>query len=35
MMQVKMDNMNRVLREVVTGVRVIRAFNRSHFEKKI
>ncbi|HFL2403971.1 TPA: ABC transporter ATP-binding protein [Clostridioides difficile] len=34
MMQIKMDNMNRVLREVVTGVRVIRAFNRSHFEKK-
>ncbi len=34
MMQVKMDNMNRVLREVVTGVRVIRAFNRSYFEKK-
>ncbi|NJJ35880.1 ABC transporter ATP-binding protein [Clostridioides difficile] len=34
MMQIKMDNMNRVLREVVTGVRVIRAFDRSHFEKK-
>ncbi|HFL3519178.1 TPA: ABC transporter ATP-binding protein [Clostridioides difficile] len=34
MMQIKMDNMNRVLREVVTGVRVIRAFNRSRFEKK-
>ncbi|HBH1809178.1 TPA: ABC transporter ATP-binding protein [Clostridioides difficile] len=34
MMQIKMDNMNRVLREVVTGVRVIRAFNRGHFEKK-
>ncbi|EQF26235.1 ABC transporter family protein [Clostridioides difficile CD160] len=34
MMQIKMDNMNRVLREVVTGVRVIRAFDRSRFEKK-
>ncbi|MGO0862109.1 ABC transporter transmembrane domain-containing protein, partial [Clostridioides difficile] len=32
-MQIKMDNMNRVLREAVTGVRVIRAFNRSSFEK--
>ncbi|MCC0662255.1 ABC transporter ATP-binding protein [Clostridioides sp. ZZV14-6154] len=32
-MQTKMDNMNRVLREAVTGVRVIRAFNRTSFEK--
>lgn len=34
MMQIKMDNMNRVLREVVTGVRVIRAFNRSRLKKR-
>lgn len=32
-MQLKMDNINRVLRETVTGVRVIRAFNRETSEK--
>ena len=31
-MQVKVDNMNRVLRERLTGVRVIRAFNRIDHE---
>ncbi|HEC61471.1 MAG TPA: ABC transporter ATP-binding protein [bacterium] len=32
-MQVKLDNLNRVLRERLTGVRVIRAFNRIDHEK--
>lgn len=33
MLQVKMDRMTHVLREKITGVRVIRAFNRQEFEK--
>ncbi len=33
-MQAKIDTVNRVIRENLTGVRVIRAFNRMHFEKK-
>ncbi|HEX2954620.1 MAG TPA: ABC transporter ATP-binding protein [Bacillota bacterium] len=32
-MQVKVDNLNRVLRENLTGIRVIRAFNRIDYEK--
>ena len=32
--QVRLDAVNRVLRENLTGVRVIRSFNRIHFEKK-
>ena len=32
-MQVKIDRMNQVLREQITGVRVIRAFNRTAHEK--
>jgi ATP-binding cassette subfamily B multidrug efflux pump len=33
-MQVKLDNLNRVLRENLTGIRVIRSFNRVGHEKK-
>ncbi|MBT2696426.1 ABC transporter ATP-binding protein [Bacillus sp. ISL-40] len=33
-MQVKLDNLNRVLRENLTGIRVIRSFNRVQHEKK-
>ena len=33
-LQIKLDNLNRVLRERLTGVRVIRAFNRVDFEAK-
>jgi ATP-binding cassette subfamily B protein len=33
MLQTKTDNLNRVLRESLTGVRVIRAFNRTEKEK--
>lgn len=33
-MQVKIDNLNRILREALTGVRVIRAFCRSKHEEK-
>ena len=33
-MQVKLDNINRILRENLTGIRVIRAFNKQNFEKK-
>lgn len=33
LIQVKMDNINGILRETVTGVRVIRAFNREKYEK--
>ncbi|WP_423802349.1 ABC transporter ATP-binding protein [Neobacillus sp. SAB-20_R2A] len=33
-MQVKLDNLNRVLRENLTGIRVIRSFNRIRHEKK-
>ncbi|MFK9093741.1 ABC transporter ATP-binding protein [Bacillus salipaludis] len=33
-MQVKLDNLNRVLRENLTGIRVIRSFNRVAHEKK-
>ncbi|MEH7305433.1 ABC transporter ATP-binding protein [Neobacillus drentensis] len=33
-MQVKLDNLNRVLRENLTGIRVIRSFNRVEHEKK-
>ena len=32
--QIRLDAVNRVLRENLTGVRVIRSFNRIHFEKK-
>ena len=32
--QVKLDKLNRVLRESLTGIRVIRAFNRIDHEKK-
>ena len=32
--QVRMDKINRILRESIIGVRVIRAFNRSQFEKE-
>jgi ATP-binding cassette subfamily B protein len=32
-LQIKTDNLNRVLRESLTGVRVIRAFNRTEYEK--
>ncbi|WP_366921815.1 ABC transporter ATP-binding protein/permease [Metallumcola ferriviriculae] len=31
-LQVKLDKLNRVLRESLTGIRVIRAFNRSEYE---
>ncbi|AIE58698.1 ABC transporter ATP-binding protein [Bacillus methanolicus] len=34
MMQKKLDNLNRVMRENLTGIRVIRAFSRIDFEKK-
>jgi len=33
-MQVKVDNLNRVLRESLTGIRVVRAFNRQEHERK-
>lgn len=33
-MQSKMDNLTRVLREIFTGVRVIRAFNRKKYENE-
>lgn len=33
LIQIKMDNINRTLRETVIGVRVIRAFNREQYEK--
>lgn len=33
LVQVKMDNINRTLRENIIGVRVIRAFNREKYEK--
>lgn len=33
-MQVKLDRLNLVLRESLTGIRVIRAFNRTEYEKK-
>ncbi|WP_055666105.1 ABC transporter ATP-binding protein [Desnuesiella massiliensis] len=33
LIQVKMDNINRILRERIIGVRVIRAFNREKYEK--
>jgi ATP-binding cassette subfamily B multidrug efflux pump len=33
-MQTKIDKLNLVLRENLTGVRVVRAFNRSEYEKK-
>lgn len=33
-MQVKLDHLNLVLRENLTGIRVIRAFDRIHLEKK-
>jgi ATP-binding cassette subfamily B protein len=33
-MQVKMDNLNRVLREGLTGIRVVRAFNRLDYERR-
>lgn len=33
-MQAKLDKLNRVLRENLTGIRVIRAFNRIDYEKK-
>lgn len=33
-MQVKLDTINRILRENLTGIRVIRAFNKQSFEKK-
>lgn len=33
-MQVKLDNLNRVLRENLTGIRVVRSFNKVEHEKK-
>lgn len=33
-MQVKLDNLNRVLRENLTGIRVVRSFNKVEYEKK-
>lgn len=33
-LQTKLDNLNSVLREGLTGIRVIRAFNRTHHEQK-
>jgi ATP-binding cassette subfamily B protein len=33
-MQIKLDKLNLVLRENLTGIRVIRAFNRDNYEKK-
>ena len=33
-MQVKLDNLNRVLRENLTGIRVVRSFNRVDYEKQ-
>lgn len=34
LIQIKMDSINRLLRETIIGVRVIRAFNREKYEKK-
>jgi ATP-binding cassette, subfamily B, multidrug efflux pump len=34
LMQKKMDNVNRIIREYLTGIRVIRAFSRESHEKK-
>jgi ATP-binding cassette subfamily B protein len=33
-LQLKLDNLNRVLRESLTGIRVIRAFNRTSYESR-
>jgi ATP-binding cassette subfamily B protein len=33
LIQIKLDNINRTLRETIIGVRVIRAFNRENYEK--
>ncbi len=33
LIQIKLDNINGILRETITGVRVIRAFNREKYEK--
>lgn len=33
-LQTKMDKINKVLREIITGTRVIRAFNREDYEKE-
>ena len=33
-LQIKLDNLNRVLRKGLTGIRVIRAFNRTGLEQK-
>ncbi|MEG1003929.1 MAG: ABC transporter ATP-binding protein [Clostridium sp.] len=33
-MQVKLDRINKILRENLTGIRVIRAFNKQNFEEK-
>jgi ATP-binding cassette, subfamily B, multidrug efflux pump len=33
-MQIKLDNLNRVLRENLTGIRVVRSFNKVEHEKK-
>ena len=33
-MQIKLDKLNLVLREYLTGIRVVRAFNREDYEKK-
>lgn len=33
-MQVKLDDLNRIVRERLTGIRVIRAFNRDDYEKQ-
>lgn len=32
--QIKMDRITHILREIITGVRIIRAFNRESYEKK-
>ena len=34
LMQVKLDTLNRVLREALTGIRVVRAFNRTAYESR-
>ena len=34
LIQIKIDSLNRVLREELTGIRVIRAFNKIEYEKK-
>ena len=33
-MQVKLDNLNLILRESLTGIRVVRAFNREEYERE-